>query len=290
MNCLITGILGFVGKNLARELQKNNYYISGLDKIDASDVTSEFYKADICNWDELNALQFKEPVDYIIHLAALTDPDTVQDLMYKVNVKGTENICKLGQKLHIKKIIYISTVSVYSNFDLKYIDESTPVNPVNYYGATKLEAERIIQNSGLNWTILRPTNIFGIAGDKYSNYFNKIKQRGIRIGVIFYYFRNTHLLYLFDFIDVIKICIINEMSDNNIFIISNDDYNIMEKNIIDYVMNYLKVKTLILPSPLFWKNIDKRIFLNSILKTKLNYKINFGVYKGLLNYFNSSNY
>jgi len=284
LRCLVTGIDGFLGRPLAEELIKNNYSVIGIDKNNSSNNKYISYTADISNWVELDALQINEPVDFIIHLAALTDPNTDRNLMYNVNVRGTENICLLGQKLKIQKIIYISTVSVYSSFNLKYIDESTPVNPVNYYGEIKLAAEKIIQSSGINFTILRPTNIFGIPGDKYANYFHKIKYRGKRLGIVFYYNRNTHLLYLYDLIDVIKTCIQNSASDGQIFIVSDDENNTFEKNILSETIKILGIKKTLLPYPLFWRNKDSRAFSSGNLTRILKFKIRYGVNAGLKRY------
>jgi len=284
VNCLITGINGFIGKRLAEELKKNSYSVTGMDFSELKENHGGIYKVDISNWRELEQLKIKERIDLIIHLVAITDPNAEKQKIFSVNEKGTQNICRFAEKNNIKKIIYISTVSVYSSYNIKYIDESTTEEPCNFYGESKLNAESIIKASGLNYSILRPTNIFGVKNDKYSNYFSKLKFRGRRLGIVFYYNRNTHLLFLQDLLDVISECIENVKSDNQTFIVSEDENNTFEKYILKETMKCYNLKKKILPFPLFWKNTDGRIFIAKKIKEVLNIKFRFGVYYGLKKY------
>lgn len=277
---LITGINGFIGKSLAIKLINNDFNVIGTDINDKCDVQNIiYYKCDITDYSDFK--QITTSIDFIIHLAALTNPNLDRNLIYNVNVKGVENICNFAKLRNIKKIIYISTVSVYSSYNLKYIDENVQDNPINYYGETKLLAEKIIKNSGIDWTILRPTNIFGGKDVKYKNYFRKIKYRGKRLGIVFYYNRNLHLLYLNDLIDVIKECIENPKSNNQTFIVSDNKCNTFEKNVLKELIKIFNIKKRLCIFPLFWKNKDKRIFLSSKLRKHLDYEFKYGVYEGL---------
>ncbi|MBP7654552.1 NAD(P)-dependent oxidoreductase, partial [Candidatus Dependentiae bacterium] len=95
---------------------------------------------------------------------------------------------------------------------------------------------------------------------------------------------NTHLLYLYDLIDIIKNCLKNSKSNGNIFIVSDDECNTFEKNILNEVIIFFNQKKKILPHPLFWKNKDNRNFSSSKLKNMLGVKFRFGVYAGLKKY------
>lgn len=285
-NFLITGINGFIGKKLAEELKKRKYYVIGLDKNEIYANLYANYKFDITSWEELKKIEKK--IDCIIHLAAVTDNRTERNLIYKVNVSGTSNICKLGAKLNVKKIIYLSTVSVYSSYDKKYIDENTQIEPVNYYGETKYKAEEIITNCGINYTILRPTNIFSDSEDKWSEYFGRVKNTGKDFGILFYRNRNIHLLFVKDLINVVIKCIDDEKSSNNIFIVADNEEYYNEKNVFKVLLNAYnsKKKLLLHPLDFFDKKKDIRIFSEQKLLHTLNYRHQYGVDSGLKQRFN----
>lgn len=84
-------------------------------------------------------------IDVIIHGAAITDVNYCElnkELCWKVNVEGTENLIKLAKLLNAK-FIYISTPMVFSGKKGNR-KETDKTDPVNYYGKTKDEAEKIV--------------------------------------------------------------------------------------------------------------------------------------------------
>jgi len=94
--------------------------------------------------------------DIVIHTAALAVVDkceTDRELAYSINVKGTENILKACEK-NSAKIVYISTTAVFDGSKNEYFEYDEP-SPLNYYGETKAIAEKKIQQSKLDYLILR---------------------------------------------------------------------------------------------------------------------------------------
>src|SRR5690606_11491646 len=79
------------------------------------------------------------------------------------NVTAVENLIRCCQALHIH-LVHVSTDFI---FDGSHgpLDETAEPNPVNYYGESKLAAERAIQASPLSWAILRTVLVFGITHD-----------------------------------------------------------------------------------------------------------------------------
>jgi len=278
---LITGVNGFLAKNLL-EFLKEKYFIIGLDVQGTAKFkdVNKYYQIDITDSSKLS--EIKEDIDFIIHLVALTNPQIEKSLMYKVNVQGTQNICEFAKLKKINKIIYLSTVSIYAENREKIITEETPTAPINYYGVTKLSAEEIIQKSGITYTILRPTNIFGEDREDYKKYFERIKTRGKRFGIIFYRQRITHLVYVKDVCAVIKECLENSKQTNNeIFIVADNENEFTEKKIFSELIRYFKLNKRLLPHPFFWSNTDNRIF--SAAKLKKIYDFKYGVLQGIYN-------
>ncbi len=85
-------------------------------------------------------------VDTVIHLAALTSSARESEY-FRINVKGTKNLVDACVFAGVKRIIYISSraASLYGGG----------------YSRSKLEAEECVKSSGLQWLILRPSEVYG---------------------------------------------------------------------------------------------------------------------------------
>jgi len=96
-------------------------------------------------------------VDVIYHLAAVVDYLAPKDLMYDVNVIGTKNLLEISKE---KKIIYLSSTATMGK-KLKELPatEKTRCRPSNYYGKTKLEAEKLVREN--NGIVIRSADVFG---------------------------------------------------------------------------------------------------------------------------------
>lgn len=101
--------------------------------------------------------------DVTLHTAAHPNVDlceTEHDLADALHTNVTKDISAACMKTD-SKLIYLSTDAVFDGkLNKKYIENDEP-NPINYYGKTKLEAERIILNSSKNNVILRTSVIYG---------------------------------------------------------------------------------------------------------------------------------
>jgi UDP-glucose 4-epimerase len=173
MKFVVTGGAGFIGSHLAKFLVKNNHEVliidnlirGTLNNIDEIKDDVEFYKVDISNYNEIDAVV--DSVDGIFHEAALAsvpqsfkEPERYQE----VNAIGSENIFKLGEK-HNAKIVFASTSSVYGDQTKFPVNENAQTNPLNPYGQSKLEAEKFASKyaaKGLRVIGLRYFNVFGI--------------------------------------------------------------------------------------------------------------------------------
>jgi dTDP-4-dehydrorhamnose reductase len=105
--------------------------------------------------------------DCIIHCAALTDVDYCEkfrDEAYKVNVLGTKNIVDFCEENNTR-LIFLSTDFVFDGVKGNYTEGDEP-NPINYYGYTKLEAEKLVQRLE-NYVIVRTSVIYGANKKNY---------------------------------------------------------------------------------------------------------------------------
>ena len=150
LKILITGIAGFLGKNLIKAL--NQHELFGLDIqegiIDGVSVFSA---------NNLEKINVEFDVLIICH-AAVASGTTIlsNDILYDVNVSLTERIVT---KFKDAFIIYISTASIY-DANLALIQEDSMINPQSNYAISKLWSERIVLANAKS-TIIRLSSLFG---------------------------------------------------------------------------------------------------------------------------------
>ncbi len=169
MRILVTGSNGLLGQKLTRLLQEdeNIYLIATARGKSALRITrGEYHSMDVTDRDEVESVLWLTKPDVIIHTAAMTqvdDCETQREACWKANVTAVEHLVGCYQALHIH-LVHVSTDFI---FDGSHgpLDENEPPNPVNYYGESKLAAEKVIEASTISWTILRTVLVFGITND-----------------------------------------------------------------------------------------------------------------------------
>ena len=110
----------------------------------------------------LSVFQQYKP-DAVIHTAAMTNVDECeknQKGCWKLNVEATQNIinaCKKGGTY----LLHLSTDFIFDGKNGPYSEEDEAI-PISYYGESKLEAEKLVVSSELNWGIARTVLVYGI--------------------------------------------------------------------------------------------------------------------------------
>jgi len=157
---LIAGC-GDVGSRLASQLLVNGWTVYGLrrsvSRLPAGvlGVAGDLFEADCPNdWPTA-------PLDYLVYSAAATDHD---EAGYRAAyVEGLRNVLSWleqhGQKP--KRLLFVSSSSVYGQQDGEWIDETSPTQAAGYSGRLMLEAEQIALHSGIPASVVRLTGIYG---------------------------------------------------------------------------------------------------------------------------------
>ena len=172
MKYAVTGGAGFIGSNLVKNLVERGNEIIVIDNLNTGKKKNvkknlkkiNFFEVDIRDFSTIEDIM--KNVDGIFHEAALAsvqDSFRIPDKFFDVNVKGTENIFKIGKKLGIK-VVYASSSSVYGNPISIPIKENDDKNPINPYAKTKLEKDKLAEQyakNGLKVIGLRYFNVFG---------------------------------------------------------------------------------------------------------------------------------
>tara|TARA_A100001011_G_C14215227_1_gene801724 strand:- start:342 stop:1253 length:912 start_codon:yes stop_codon:yes gene_type:complete len=170
---LLTGVAGFIGSKICKELQKTNKYnIIGVDDLSTGKIRNipkniNFFKFDLSNYNNYKKLP---KCKYIMHLAGQSSGDVsfdnpVADL--KKNTQSTLNLIKYGINSKAKRIIYASSMSVYGDLNKKKYKETFTPKPKSCYGITKLASENYLKifSKKLNYTIYRMFNVYGPGQD-----------------------------------------------------------------------------------------------------------------------------
>ena len=173
MKILVTGGAGYIGSHTCVELLENDYEVVILDnlynsaekavnrieKITNKKVT--FYKTDLLNKEEMNAIFEKEKIDAVIHFAGLKAVgESVRKPLeyYQNNITGTLNLIDVMKKHNVKNIIFSSSATVYGNPASIPITEECPKGVcTNPYGWTKWMLEQILSDvytSDPEWNVM----------------------------------------------------------------------------------------------------------------------------------------
>ena len=139
MEVLLTGATGFLGKSIQVVLSRENSLFS-LSR------TAGDYKLTIEN----EIPNFNQAFDLVIHAAgkAHSVPKTQEEKkqFYDVNVLGTQNLLKGLEEVGVpEQFVFISSVSVYGQEHGLNITEDFPLEAIDAYGLSKIEAEGLVQ-------------------------------------------------------------------------------------------------------------------------------------------------
>jgi nucleoside-diphosphate-sugar epimerase len=149
----LTGASGYIGLRVGESLAAGGHALRALvlpgDPVDpARRFPCEVVRGDVSRLESF--AERGEGVTEIVHAAAVMPPGRPEQ-MREVNVRGTANVIEFARRWNVRRLVYFSAVSAV------YAEK-------NAYGASKAEAEKMIVESGLDYTILRLTMVYGPDG------------------------------------------------------------------------------------------------------------------------------
>ena len=180
---LITGIGGFIGSSLARELLRRGEQVRGVDNFSTGrrENLAEIAGQIDCRAADILDLEAMKSacagVDYILHQAAIPSvPKSVLDPIgsNRANVDGTVNVLVAARDAKVKRVVYAASSSAYGDTPTLPKHEGMTPDPISPYAVAKLAGERYMISFyrcyGLETVALRYFNIFGPRQDPSSPY------------------------------------------------------------------------------------------------------------------------
>jgi len=246
---IVTGANGFIGANLCNYLAENEYTVDCLVRKGADISLLELIgdrRFDehliYCDYSDDTRLQeVLSTYDVVIHLAAMTKSKSFDDL-YDANVRLTEKIVNLVSKINnnlpttqsasesiegIQLIFISSQAALGPSHGTTSKNTESKEQPISWYGITKYLAEQKVKECKCNWTIIRPSSVYG-EGDKDFLIFFKLLNRHLSpiLGTKDKY---ISLIYVQDLVMFIEKCILNHKTYGKIIHASDGvDYTMEE--------------------------------------------------------------
>jgi nucleoside-diphosphate-sugar epimerase len=169
MKALITGATGFLGGALTRRLYGMGWDVTALGrnaaKLDQLENEGlHVFQQDLK--DKSGMIAACKDQEIVFHCAALPSPWGNFEAFYQANVIGTRNVIRGCEEHKVKRLVYVSTPSLYFGYSSRTnVKETDPLpEPVSNYAATKILAEQELDEAfakGLATIAIRPRAIFG---------------------------------------------------------------------------------------------------------------------------------
>ena len=268
--------LGFSGIEIAKYFLKENWSVTGTMRNPTQELQNNIrlvkYDPIQTRIDLSNELEGVHTV--IVTISPNDDGDIVLNYNYQDMVSSLSSI---------KRIIYLSSTSVYGNTDGRVVYEHSAINPQSIMALNRRKAEEQWTEFGLKYSIpldiLRLSGIYGRGRNQIRYLLNGSARRIIKEG---------HLSNRIHVADIAKIVYqLTQLNHGSEIFNISDDLPSPSNTVIEYAAELLKIKP---PEPLLFENaelsnkvrvfyLNNRIVNNDKIKKTLNYNFEYPNYK-----------
>ena len=259
MKVLITGGTGFIGSRLALRCLQRGDSVTLLGQVNnpaekenrrvLEDRGAKVVLVSVTDRDRV--FEAVEGIECVYHLAAAQHEANVPDQhFWDVNVTGTKNILEGSVQAGVKKFVHGSTIGVYGDALDGQIDETSPFQPNNIYGVTKLEAEKLVVSfqQKMPVVIIRISETYGPGDFRLLKLFKAIKKG------IFFVIGNGknrhHLIHIDDLIEGLFLAETVKEAQGKVFVLAGKDV-LTTRKMAEVVAAQLRKKIPRLQIPLF---------------------------------------
>lgn len=176
---LVTGATGFTGKYVIEALLRKQYAVIATGQSSQvsrplADIKPDddfrYIRLDLTDPQQIHAALWERKVDYVIHLAGLSDPTHQNPVdYYAINLVGTINLLEvLGELIHVPQKIVISSTALVYRPQSRPVEENDELGTYNHYGLSKLLVEKSSRHysNRIPIVIARPFNYAGVGQPK----------------------------------------------------------------------------------------------------------------------------
>ncbi len=154
MDVLVVGGTGFIGTHLCRELVERGHEVTAMSRTpESAPAGVETVTGDVTAYDSVEgAFEGRDAAVNLVALSPLFKPDGGDEMHDRVHRQGTEHCVRAAQEHGVERFVQLSALGADPNGATAYI-------------RAKGQAEEIVRDSELNWTIFRPSVVFGEGGE-----------------------------------------------------------------------------------------------------------------------------
>ncbi len=293
MNIIVTGATGFVGKEIVSVLLNAGHQVKALVRKKSSLLPVEVKQVlveDLSIFSTINSSpptldimiergggggflhDFKKElnsVDVLVHTAArahvMNDntSDPIKEFR-KINRDATLGLARFAVESGIKRFVFISSIGVHGNNNVKPFTEESEPAPHDLYAISKLEAEigllALAEKTGMEVTIIRPPLVYG--ANAPGNFGSLVRWMNKSIPLPFGAVHNQRSLVALDnLVDFIALCADRETSPkaaNQIFLIS-DGEDVSTTQLLRKVARALNKKSWLIPVPVSFMRLAAKL-------------------------------
>lgn len=254
MNVLVTGGTGFIGSHLVERLVSEGHQVRVLVSKDRrkskqgairflENLNVEIFDGNLL--DEESLVGIAADIEVVFHFAAIARPSAIPEGHYfDVNEKGTRNFLRACNSPLVKKILIMSSLSVFGPCkSQESLNEESVCQPIDSYGESKLAQENVarifIEKDRMPIVILRPPTVFGPRDMEILKLLKIIENR-------FFPIRSNNncinYLYIDNLVDA-SLLVMEKGPVGEVYLIDNGEYCSLNQ-IINSISEFLKVQML----------------------------------------------
>jgi len=238
----ITGASGFIGRRLVLACLSSGYEVRILSRKISFDIPGvTLFNADLLD-EKVEFNHFVKGADIVINCAG---DNTNTSIMFDLHVKATKKLLDESILQGVPRWIQLSSVGAYGIHRVGEIDENSKEAPISVYEKTKTEIDQIIKESGIPYTIVRPSIVFGnnMNNNSIFDLVNILEKR-----FFFYIGRKAIVNYVHvdDVVNSLMQCVSNKLSIGKVFIVSQ---SIIVEKMIESLLIGLNIKRSIIHIP-----------------------------------------
>jgi uncharacterized protein YbjT (DUF2867 family) len=242
MRIAITGGTGFVGSHLANRLVTDGHEVVILARRSRKDLAENFFSSDLSDVRQLTEALIN--CDAVAHCAGI-NREIGDQTFQRVHVEATRNVVEAAKATGIKKIVLMSFLRARPNCNSPYHE-------------SKWEAEEIVRNSGLDYTVIKAGVVYG-RGDHLLDHLSHALHTFPVFGLVGLEEKSVRPLAVEDLVHVMRAALIDRrLKSQTIALLGAEEIYLSEA--VNRVAEVIGKRPLMIPLPVWCHQILAHVF------------------------------